>query len=416
MYFFYPVRGARRRSLVRDKVTHAVRAASEVASATSRDVGNRVRGAAAEARSLGHAGEVADDGVIEARVRSQLGRVIAHPSAIEVMVENGRVTLVGDVLADEVGRLFRRISRVRGVREVNNRLRVYDDEEMADVASLQGESERDDLEIDQEHWTPAARLLTSIAGGAMAVYGLARRDRFGSALGMAGLALLTRGTTNKNLRRVVGMPSGRNGISIVKTIDIDAPVDRVFAFMTDWEEFPKWMSHVRVVRTAGPRNSVGERTHWEVDGPAGSTVEWEALTTRFEPNAMFAWKSLEGEAIRQAGRMRFAENEHGGARVRIELQYKPPAGALGHAVAKMFGRDPKQQMDDDLARLKMVIETGNPPSDAAVPISVADESGRQDAVADRNGRTAARRRSPRHGEREGGTPAGDTETPPDVGA
>jgi uncharacterized membrane protein len=221
---------------------------------------------------------------------------------------------------------------------------------------------------------------------------------------------LTRGSTNKKLRRMVGANGGRNGIAIHKTIDIDAPVDRVFAFMTDWEDFPKWMSHVRVVRTAGPRNSVGERTHWEVDGPAGSTVEWEALTTRFEPNEMFAWKSLEGEAIRQAGRIRIQPNEQGGSRVRIELQYNPPAGALGHAVAKIFGRDPKQQMDDDLARLKTVIETGNPPHDAAVPIDVADESGRQEA-AEANGRTASPRRRARNVDRESSAQERDSETP-----
>ncbi|MEW5918686.1 MAG: SRPBCC family protein, partial [Gemmatimonadota bacterium] len=347
-------------------------------------------------------------------VRSELGRVVSHPSAIEVDVEDGRVTLVGDVLTTEADRLARRVSRVRGVQEVNNRLRVWDEEESGNVPSLQGSARRrgNGFELSQENWTPAARLLTSIAGGAMAAYGLARRDRFGSALGMAGLALLTRGATNRRLGRVVGSSGGRRGITIQKTIDVEAPVERVFAYLTDWEEFPRWMSHVRVVRTAGPRNSVGERTHWEVDGPAGSTVEWEALTTRFEPNEMFAWKSLEGEPIRQAGRIRFTPTESGGTRVLVELQYNPPAGAVGHAVAKIFGRDPKHQMDDDLARLKTVIETGHPPRDAAVPISVADESGRQEPVAEGNGRTTApRRRSARHVDRESGTPDRDADTP-----
>ncbi|MEW5918940.1 MAG: hypothetical protein AB1762_21230, partial [Gemmatimonadota bacterium] len=49
MYFLDPVRGARRRSLVRDKLTHALRVAGEAAGTTSRDMQNRLRGAAAEA-------------------------------------------------------------------------------------------------------------------------------------------------------------------------------------------------------------------------------------------------------------------------------------------------------------------------------------------------------------------------------
>jgi uncharacterized membrane protein len=47
------------------------------------------------------------------------------------------------------------------------------------------------------------------------------------------------------------------------------------------------------------------------------------------------------------------------------MSYNPPAGALGHVVAKLFGADPKSELDDDLMRLKRTIETGQPPHDAA---------------------------------------------------
>jgi hypothetical protein len=42
----------------------------------------------------------------------------------------------------------------------------------------------------------------------------------------------------------------------------------------------------------------------------------------------------------------------------VELEYSMPAGKLGEAVARYFGEDPHQQIDDDLRRLKQVIETG----------------------------------------------------------
>jgi len=35
-----------------------------------------------------------------------------------------------------------------------------------------------------------------------------------------------------------------------------------------------------------------------------------------------------------------------------------PAGKLGEAVARYFGEDPHQQIDDDLRRFKQVLETG----------------------------------------------------------
>ena len=54
-----------------------------------------------------------------------------------------------------------------------------------------------------------------------------------------------------------------------------------------------------------------------------------------------------------------------GARVHVRMTYSPPAGALGHLVAKLFGADPKTELDEDLMRLKSTLETGKPPRDAA---------------------------------------------------
>jgi uncharacterized membrane protein len=60
-----------------------------------------------------------------------------------------------------------------------------------------------------------------------------------------------------------------------------------------------------------------------------------------------------------------------GTRVDVHLGYNPVLGAVGHAVATFFARDPKRQLDDDLARLKTTIETGIPPRDAAEPEEAA---------------------------------------------
>jgi uncharacterized membrane protein len=56
--------------------------------------------------------------------------------------------------------------------------------------------------------------------------------------------------------------------------------------------------------------------------------------------------------------MRFDANPDGSTRVSIRMAYNPPAGAIGHAVAKFFGADPKRQMDEDFNRLKSLIEEG----------------------------------------------------------
>jgi uncharacterized membrane protein len=84
------------------------------------------------------------------------------------------------------------------------------------------------------------------------------------------------------------------------------------------------------------------------------------------PDELIAWKTVAGSPIKHAGRIRLVPTGEG-TRVDVQLSYNPVLGAVGHTVAKFFSRDPKRQLDDDLARLKTTIETGNPPSDAVEP-------------------------------------------------
>jgi uncharacterized membrane protein len=366
MYFLDPDRGTRRRHFARDRVVHAGRTAGKELGARAGDAGKRAKGLAASARSRLRADE-ADDQVIEARVRAELGRFVSHPGAITVEVDGGRVTLSGPVLAHEAEVLLAHARRVRGVTGVENLLEVH--ETGAAVPALQGAKRRRRARLDlrRERWTSAApRLLTSVAGGSLALYGARRRGGVGATLGLAGLALLARGAANTRLDRLVGIVGGHRAVEIRRAIRIRAPVDRVYAALTEWERWPHWMSHVREVTTFG---TIGgrERSHWVVDGPLGEPVSWDATTTSLVPNREIAWKTDEGAAVEHAGVILLAPVEGGGTRVELRMSYSPPASLLGHAVAASFGRDPKRQLDDDLMRLKTTIETGRPPRDAAQP-------------------------------------------------
>lgn len=362
MYLLDPSRGARRRNLLRDKMVHARRMTREGWEATSHDLANRSRGFAAAARSRMRSDD-ADDWVIEQRVRAALGRVVSHPSAIAVTSDAGRVTLSGPVLADEVQALLDCAGNVRGVEQVENRLQVHESGEH--VPALQGGRQRTGTESEprRENWTPSLRLLASLGGGGLLVWGLQRGGGPGAAAGAVGLALFARGSSNTPLDRLVGVGGGRRAVDLQKTVTIHAPADRVFAFLTEWERWPQWMSHVREVSGRGTVRG-RERTHWVVDGPLGVPVRWDAITTQIVPNEEIAWKTEDGAAVAHAGVIRLVPVD-GGTRVELRMSYNPPAGVLGHAVAASFGRDPKRQMDDDLARLKTTIETGHPPRDAA---------------------------------------------------
>jgi uncharacterized membrane protein len=362
MFLLDPERGNRRRSRMRDRLLRVLHQSGDAMGTTSRDLGHRAAGLAAETRARFCREEVTDE-VLVARVRSKIGRVVSHPRSIEISADAGRVTLRGPILSAETDALLAAVAAVRGVKGVENQLQPH--ETAGNVPGLQGGRTRPEPQFDlmQRHWSPSTRLLVGTAGGALALYGASRRcDAIGSTSGCVGLAMLARALTNLETKRLIGVGGGRAAIRIQKTINVDASPEFVFQFWANYENFPRWMSHVREVRDLGDG-----RSHWVVDGPAGVPVEWNAELTRFVPDELLAWKSATGAAIRQSGIIRFEPNPDGSTRIDIKMTYNPPAGALGHTLASLFGVDPKKQMDDDLARLKVLIETGLPPRDAAQP-------------------------------------------------
>lgn len=358
MYFLDPDRGGRRRALVGDKFASATRRLPEAARVTARDVSNRARGAWAEVTNL-FSSDNASDQVVEARVRSKIGRVCSHPHSVQVTAKDGLVTLDGVVLASEVPEILKCVAWVRGVKSVDNRMREFSSPE--NIPSLQGGSKREPRsEFMQQNWSPAARLAAGTAGTAAVAYGLLKRDLLGVGLGTAGLALLGRSLSNTEFERLVGFGGGRGAVTIDKSINVDAPPDVVYALWSNFENFPQFMTNVLEVT-----NISDDLSHWKVAGPAGVPVEWDAEITRVVPEQMIAWKSVEGSAVANAGYVLFEPNDQGGTEVTVRISYNPPAGAVGHAVAKIFGADPKTEIDQDLMRMKTLLETGQMPHDSA---------------------------------------------------
>jgi uncharacterized membrane protein len=357
MYLLDPDRGARRRSLLRDQGVHVGHKLGDGLAATARDARNRTVGAAAEMRSRFRSDQ-ADDEVLHERVRSAIGRVVSHPGAINVIVNEGRVTLSGHVLADEVDDLTARVQRVRGVSEVRNELEIHRSANGVPALQGGGRPREERPELLQDNWAPTTRLVIGALGGVLAVQGLRRSDPARRALTVVGLGLLARAATNLPPRRLVGIGAGRRAIDIQKTIRVGAPVEEVWELWSNFENFPRFMSHIREVRKSGEG-----RSHWVAVGPGGIPVEWDAIVTDSIPNELIAWKSVEGSTVDTAGRVRFRPTSEGGTEIDVQLSYNPPAGALGHAVATLFAVDPKQAMDEDMVRLKSLLEEGKTRAD-----------------------------------------------------
>ncbi len=248
------------------------------------------------------------------------------------------------------------------------------------LASQAGSSVMGALHLDnRDDLASLLRNPAVVSGGLLGIFGLMRRSPLIGVLGLAGLALAARSvgspgagheTGNGLLSNLMGGRRSRGrSVNLEKTIRIDASPEDVYELWSNYENFPRFMSHVVEVRDTGRR-----RSHWVVQGPAGSQFEWDAVLTEQSKGKRLAWRSEPGAQIANEGSITF-EPHRGGTLVTVRLSYTPPAGIVGHGLAVLLGSDPKRQMDDDLARMKHFVERGVIPRDAQANDPSRDKSG-----------------------------------------
>jgi uncharacterized membrane protein len=236
-----------------------------------------------------------------------------------------------------------------------------------DTRSLQGMTNQRPSRINigrVERW------LSMVAGGALAAYGLKRREVPGGAAAIAGAALLYRGATGhcdvyhalginrgpgagviadrgSDTRRKLG---GSRGILVEESVVVNRSIHELYRFWGNLENLPQFMAHLE---------SVAQReegiSHWVARGPLGMPVEWDARIINDVQDKLIAWQSLEGSMVSTAGSVHFDEGP-GGTKVTVRLQYHPPAGKVGAAIARLFGEDPAQMIREDLRRFTQLME------------------------------------------------------------
>ena len=141
-----------------------------------------------------------------------------------------------------------------------------------------------------------------------------------------------------------------------RTVTIRKPRAELFAFWRDFANLPGFMENLEKIEVD---DTEAGTAIWHIKAPAGRTVAVKTEVVSEKDGELIAWRSVEGSDIDTKGRVTFedAPGERG-TRVGLIVAYKPPAGELGRAIAKMFLREPEIQARHDLKRFKMLMETG----------------------------------------------------------
>ena len=359
MYVADPSQGRRRRALLQDKVSSATHRTSKLVNQTMRDAKHRLAGLQAEAMRAIASRDVKplDNHVLEARVRSRLGRAMPGLNGIEISADEGVVTLSGAIEDEAAQRLLDTVAAIPGVESVRHDLQTAE----APAGMLSGLlAGRSGL------WVAGA-----LGAGALTWYALSRRQPLGLIAAATGLGLMARGSAGQRSdvggRGSAGRHAGEadEGIEAQRSIEIAAPPETVYDVWSHYENFPHFMSHVIEVRDLG-----GDRSHWIVQGPAGSEVEFVSVLTAAERPSRLAWHSEPGSDVDTEGLV-VLEPSGAGTRATVRMSWRPPAGGAGKALAMLTGVDPEHALEDDLRRMKQFIERGLPTGEGGAAASSA---------------------------------------------
>lgn len=153
------------------------------------------------------------------------------------------------------------------------------------------------------------------------------------------------------------------GAKLEKSITINRLPDEIYGFWRKLENLPRFMLHIQSVTQSSEGIS-----HWVAKTSHGKTLEWDAQLIEDKPGQMISWQSLDGADVDNAGSAWFTPVAGGhGTIVKVSMKYSPPGGKMGMAIAKLFGDSAEEEMEEDLSRLKSLLETGAIPAGAGWP-------------------------------------------------
>lgn len=221
----------------------------------------------------------------------------------------------------------------------------------------------------QRNLSDSERWISIGAGAGLFVYGLTRRSWPGWLLAGLGGALIRRGATaHCDVYGALGINTSRSaddtrvalggsrGVNVLERVTVDRPIEQLYRFWRNLENLPQFMRHLESVEKLTDTIS-----RWRAKGPGEAIVEWNAEIINEVPNQVIGWRSLENADVVSAGSVNF-DRAPKGTLVTVHLQYRPPGGKVGAAMAKLFGRDAATEIREDLNRFKDLVEAGRAPA------------------------------------------------------
>lgn len=156
-------------------------------------------------------------------------------------------------------------------------------------------------------------------------------------------------------RTVIEASKGDDMVRIEEQATINRPIEEVFAYMSDIDRQPEWVSTLTASRkvTSGP-TGVGT-TFQQSSKFLGRQFDLDNEITDYEPPTVYAFHSKSGSIDM---RMRFTFTATGPSTTEVNQVAEGTSGGLFKLAEPMMARSMKKQFAEDLERLKQNLESG----------------------------------------------------------
>ena len=215
--------------------------------------------------------------------------------------------------------------------------------------------------------TPNIESLAIAALGGFLLGAAGQNGRTRALTRLAGIALVgvaARPIVSASVRRVGGR---RRSVAVHSAVDIERPVQDVFAFFKDFENFPRVIGSVRSVL-----DYQDGRSHWEAYTSSGGIVAWDAVVTKYVPNSVIAWESVVRSVVESAGVARFTALSPTRTRVDLSLTHRPRHTSLKDAVRALLAPRAASVVRGHLDHIRFYLES--------LPAPVREETGADGAA------------------------------------
>ena len=146
-------------------------------------------------------------------------------------------------------------------------------------------------------------------------------------------------------------PEHARAVNIRTKYTVNRPRNEVYAYWRQLDHLPAFMAHLHDVEVIDEKHS-----HWTVRLTGGLELEWDAEIVEEQENELLGWRSTEGAAISNAGKVMFRDAPDGGTELHVTISYRPPAGYAGAGLARLLNPAFAAMVKNDVRNFKNYVE------------------------------------------------------------